>query len=310
MRLPGRHVLYALSAVTMLAACSSNGARGGIASTNMNPTNPPATAETATVSPTPAPQSARTETWINLQVGDCLADLPPADLSRITVTIVDCATAHSAEVYLRAPVAVDAAVVSMANRDCAAGFAPYTGQSVDTSPYSVAYLIDSHQDRTGADPTPSTVICLLQPANGQLLTGSPVADRTTRCSGAWHTTPTGIVCCRDFSDCSEYQKRRFSLMTTPPDKARRRFLRDAYKNAERVARTALLTIDQDQLEQLLDYVDERLGEQPCDHTARHAQRWAQSHRIEWETLAEGLQEFGGYCDCEIVMNVEPEAIFG
>ncbi|KAM33474.1 lipoprotein LppN, partial [Mycobacterium tuberculosis 2101HD] len=55
MRLPGRHVLYALSAVTMLAACSSNGARGGIASTNMNPTNPPATAETATVSPTPAP---------------------------------------------------------------------------------------------------------------------------------------------------------------------------------------------------------------------------------------------------------------
>lgn len=56
-------------------------------------------------------------------------------------------------------------------------------------------------------------------------------------------------------------------MTTPPDKARRRFLRDAYKNAERVARTALLTIDQDQLEQLLDYVDERLGEQPCDHTA-------------------------------------------
>lgn len=99
-------------------------------------------------------------------------------------------------------------------------------------------------------------------------------------------------------------------MTTPPDKARRRFLRDAYKNAERVARTALLTIDQDQLEQLLDYVDERLGEQPCDHTARHAHRWAQSHRIEWETLAEGLQEFGGYCDCEIVMNVEPEAIFG
>lgn len=99
-------------------------------------------------------------------------------------------------------------------------------------------------------------------------------------------------------------------MTTPPDKARRRFLRDAYKNAERVARTALLTIDQDQLEQLLDYVDERLGEQPCDHTARHAQRWAQSHRIEWETLAEGLLEFGGYCDCEIVMNVEPEAIFG
>lgn len=310
MRLPGRHVLYALSAVTMLAACSSNGARGGIASTNMNPTNPPATAETATVSPTPAPQSARTETWINLQVGDCLADLPPADLSRITVTIVDCATAHSAEVYLRAPVAVDAAVVSMANRDCAAGLRPT--QANPSTPAHTRWRISSTRIRIEPGPipprAPSSVCC--SPPTVSCSPGRPVADRTTRCSGAWHTTPTGIVCCRDFSDCSEYQKRRFSLMTTPPDKARRRFLRDAYKNAERVARTALLTIDQDQLEQLLDYVDERLGEQPCDHTARHAQRWAQSHRIEWETLAEGLQEFGGYCDCEIVMNVEPEAIFG
>jgi hypothetical protein len=101
-----------------------------------------------------------------------VADLPPADLSRITVTMADCGTAHLAEVYLRAPVAVDSAIATVANQACAAGFAPYTGQSVDGSPYSVTYLIDSHQDRTGADPNPSTVICLLQAANGQQLTGS------------------------------------------------------------------------------------------------------------------------------------------
>ncbi|HTX97437.1 MAG TPA: hypothetical protein VME67_22960 [Mycobacterium sp.] len=122
---------------------------------------------TATASPT----NSHTVKWIDLQVGQCVADLPP-DLSRVTVTVVDCATAHLAEVYLRAPVAVNAAVANVANQRCNAGLAPYTGQSATGSPYSITYLIDSNQDRTGADPTPSTVICLLQAANGQPLTGS------------------------------------------------------------------------------------------------------------------------------------------
>jgi hypothetical protein len=126
----------------------------------------------ATATAAPSPQGSHTEKWIDLQAGECVLDLPPPDLSRVTVTVVDCAAAHLAEVYLRAPMAVDTAVASVANRDCAAGFAPYTGRPVDGSPFSVTYLIDSNQDRTGANPTPSTVICLLQSANGQPLTGS------------------------------------------------------------------------------------------------------------------------------------------
>lgn len=127
---------------------------------------------TATATPRPATPATRTQKWIDLQVGDCVSDLPPADLSRITVTMADCATQHLAEVYLRAPVAVDSATAAVANQACASGFAPYTGQSSTASLYSITWLIDSHQDRTGADPTPSIVICLLQAANGQLLTGS------------------------------------------------------------------------------------------------------------------------------------------
>lgn len=123
-------------------------------------------------SATAAPTTSHTVKWIDLQVGDCVADLPPIDLSRITVTAVDCGTPHLAEVYLRGPLAVDKAVAIVANKDCNDGFAPYTGRSVDGSPFSITFLIDSNQDRTGADPTPSTVICLLQSANGQPLTGS------------------------------------------------------------------------------------------------------------------------------------------
>jgi hypothetical protein len=141
------HALCALASTALLGAC-------------------------ATAAAAPAPPGPHTVKWIDLQVGDCVADLPPIDLSRVTVTAVDCATAHLAEVYLRAPMAVDKAVAIVANKDCNAGFAPYTGRSLDGSPFSITFLIDSNQDRTGADPTPSTVICLLQSANGQPLTGS------------------------------------------------------------------------------------------------------------------------------------------
>ena len=149
MRARSLHTLCGLAASALLATCA-----------------------TVTATAAPAPPGSRTVKWIDLQVGDCVTDLPPADMSRVTVTVVDCATAHLAEVYLRAPMAVDAAVANVANKDCNAGFAPYTGRPVAGSPFSITYLIDSNQDRTGANPTPSTLICLLQSANGQPLAGS------------------------------------------------------------------------------------------------------------------------------------------
>ena len=161
------HPACGLTAISLLGACATGGQHAGPASTA-----PPPTTAAGTATATPAPLSSHTEKWINLQVGECLADLPPADLSRATITVVDCATAHLAEVFLRTPMAVDTATANVASRDCAAGFAPYTGRSVDGSPFSITYLIDSNQDRTGANPTPSTVICLLQAANAEPLTAS------------------------------------------------------------------------------------------------------------------------------------------
>jgi hypothetical protein len=172
MRMRSIPALCGLAAVALQASCATNSTHAG--TTGAPPTQPTGAAWTAVtaVPASPATQGSRSEKWIDLQVGECVADLPPADLSRVTVTVVDCGTAHLAEVYLRAPMAVDAAVANVANRDCAAGFASYTGKSVDGSPYSVTYLIDSNMDRTGGTPMPSTVICLLQSANGQSLTGS------------------------------------------------------------------------------------------------------------------------------------------
>ncbi len=166
-----RHLGVALAALA-LTACS-----GGAASSDETSTSPASTtaaqaATTTTVAAPPAPHGPRLEKWIDLQVGECLVDPPPTDPGVVTVSVVDCAVAHAAEVYLRADVEVNAAIADVADRECAAGFTRYTGQSAGGSPFVVTYLIDSNQDRTSANPLPSTVICLLTAANGGPLTGS------------------------------------------------------------------------------------------------------------------------------------------
>ena len=90
----------------------------------------------------------------------------------VTVTVVDCAQPHLAEVFLRANIPVDAAVTGIANQQCEAGLAQYTGLAANSTPFAISYLIDSEQDRTSNNPYPSTVICLLQDAQGQTRTAS------------------------------------------------------------------------------------------------------------------------------------------
>lgn len=152
--------------VTVVSGC-------GAADTQPGPTTTPA-ASTPSSTPPPAPptQPARIAKWFELQPGDCLAGPPPTDPAVVEVTLVDCATPHLAETFLRAEIPVNAAVGETGNTQCEAGFTPYTGIALTGSPYAIAYLIDSEQDRTTNNPFPSTVICLLQGAQGQSLTGS------------------------------------------------------------------------------------------------------------------------------------------
>ena len=162
-----RYLGVALAAL-VLTACS--GGAGTPAATSMSPASTSA-ATTTVASPTTS-QNARVEKWIDLQVGECLADPPPTDPGVVTVSVVDCAVAHAAEVYLRADVEVDAAIADVADRECGAGLTRYTGQAVGGGPLAVTYLIDSNQDRTSANPLPSTVICVLTSPNGGPLKGS------------------------------------------------------------------------------------------------------------------------------------------
>jgi hypothetical protein len=150
----------------MLTACDPGGGHSDAMTTHPASTTSAPSVTTTSVATTA--QGPRVQRWIDLQVGDCLADPPPTDPGVVTVSVVDCAIPHSAEVYLRADVEVNAAIADVADRECGAGLGQYTGGG----PFAMTYLIDSNQDRTSANPLPSTVICLLQASGGGPLTGS------------------------------------------------------------------------------------------------------------------------------------------
>lgn len=159
-------IAVALAAAAPLAGCD---AKKGADTTPGESSSSAHSSAAATATTTQAP---RVKKWIDLQVGDCLADVPPTDPAVVEVTVVDCSQPHMAETFVRAPIPVDAALDGTANAQCEAGFVEYTGRASAGGPYTVGYLIDSDQDRTGNIPLPSTVICLLQNAQGQSLTGS------------------------------------------------------------------------------------------------------------------------------------------
>jgi hypothetical protein len=163
-----RVVWPVLGSAAILAACGGSPDTTANLTTTSTASSTTSTASASSTTTVAAAPASRTVKWVDLQAGDCLADPPPSDPSVVMVTVVDCAGPHLAETFLRAPVPVNDALSDVGNRECGAGLATYTGGG----PYTISYLIDSEQDRTSNNPYPSTVICLLQGAGGQTLTGS------------------------------------------------------------------------------------------------------------------------------------------
>ena len=168
------HLLFgrgaaALTAAGLAFAAALAGCAKPAATPQATGTAPVAT--TTTAPPAPPTVAPRTTKWIDLQPGDCLAAPPPTDPAEVMVTVVDCAGPHRAETFLRVRIPVDAALSDNANRQCSAGLTQYSGGTAGAA-YAITYLIDSDQDRTSNNPYPSTVICLLQGAQGQPLTAS------------------------------------------------------------------------------------------------------------------------------------------
>ncbi len=63
-------------------------------------------------------------------------------------------------------------------------------------------------------------------------------------------------------------------------------------------------LNRDQVEQLFSYVDGRLSKVGCDHTLHFTEAWLKETLPPevFEAAMEEIQNMGGFCDCEVLMN--------
>ncbi len=62
-------------------------------------------------------------------------------------------------------------------------------------------------------------------------------------------------------------------------------------------------ISHEQLDMLCDYVEDELKDRECDHTLRAADEFCRLEGLPAEAMLSWLRKHGGYCDCEVLLNV-------
>lgn len=75
------------------------------------------------------------------------------------------------------------------------------------------------------------------------------------------------------------------------------------------SRLVRMPLEQAELEALLDYVDAKVQSDGCAHTHRLTVEWLVEQGHNSTRVIGALMALGGFCDCEVAMNVEPEGIY-
>ena len=93
---------------------------------------------------------------------------------------------------------------------------------------------------------------------------------------------------------------------TDSERDRKKALKQQFKNRERADAEARLPLPKTELAALFDRLDERLRDDDCDHSLRYAEAFLAERGLDASTVLPWLRESGGYCDCEVLANVEDE----
>ncbi len=66
-----------------------------------------------------------------------------------------------------------------------------------------------------------------------------------------------------------------------------------------------LPVSMETLKELVFYLEDQIegAGRACDHSTAMAEKWMSARRIEASPLLAWLDDIGGHCDCEIVLNV-------
>jgi Protein of unknown function (DUF2695) len=93
-------------------------------------------------------------------------------------------------------------------------------------------------------------------------------------------------------------------MPDKDEKARRKQMLHAVRDDARQKVRESLPVAVPVLKTLFNYVDSQLDSAECDHTLRHVRDFIRSRELPEEAVVSWLENNGGYCDCEAVMNTD------
>jgi|GEM_PF-1926134 len=74
-------------------------------------------------------------------------------------------------------------------------------------------------------------------------------------------------------------------------------------------RSVRMPLEEDQLESLIEWLDAEIQSRGCAHDHTLTREWLQQHGIAPTRTIGTLMALGGFCDCEVTMNVEPDGIY-
>lgn len=66
-----------------------------------------------------------------------------------------------------------------------------------------------------------------------------------------------------------------------------------------------LPASKEQIEDLFDFIDRNLQKESCVHNLRFTMQFLMERRLNMPKVMSWLNENGGYCDCEVLQNIEP-----
>ena len=92
-------------------------------------------------------------------------------------------------------------------------------------------------------------------------------------------------------------------MTSNAEKARRAALVKGIADAKYAAALAAMPLPLTELRALFDQLDQALPREGCDHSVRLTERFLSERGLDVERVTAWLQQYGGFCDCEVLANV-------
>lgn len=93
-------------------------------------------------------------------------------------------------------------------------------------------------------------------------------------------------------------------MKASDEKSRQKELLNDYKKREKQVFIKSLPFAKEHFIGLFDFLNNKLSDEGCEHTLRFTEEYLNDEGLYAEEVIEFLEENGGYCDCEILANVE------